>query len=469
MKSLKSISIALILVIITISFSSLSASAATASYPAISTSKPLKTYAISTGNTTPAYGSKSTSNRIGYIYGTDEIYVTSISGEWAYCTYPVSGGRKAAYIKLSVITGATGTSFTTSTARAQVTAYRRSNTNNTYGYVSKGDLVHKITTSGSFTQIIYPISDGWKMAWVKTTDYDNNIKEVHTHSYGSWVVTKAATCTAAGSRYRKCSCGATETQTLPALGHSYGSWIVTKDATCTVAGSRYRKCSCGATETQTLPTLGHSWGSWIVTKEATTTATGSKYRQCSRCGVKETAIIDKLVSSTWQYPLKGAKCSWKDGGSTWSWSQEIDGKPNATTRTFHLGLDLKGSSTTVYPALDGTVSACSSSNAGANGRYVVIKHNFGGKTIYSFYAHLSSVKVNTGDKVTKNTEIGIMGGSGYGRNDYYGPHLHFAIVDTLLTGGGYYGYAYKFSGNVKTYGDVTFYNPKYVIDNNKLP
>ena len=156
-------------------------------------------------------------------------------------------------------------------------------------------------------------------------------------------------------------------------------------------------------------------------------------------------------TSSWQYPLNKARCSWRDGGSTWSWSQELNGNPNAKTRTFHLALDLTGSSSTVYPALDGTVAAFSSSTYGANGRYVIIKHNFEGKTLYSFYAHLSNVNVSyIGQPVTKSTTIGIQGGSGYGSNYYYG-------------------YAEKFTGNVKYYGGVIYYNPKYIVDNNKLP
>lgn len=50
-----------------------------------------------------------------------------------------------------------------------------------------------------------------------------------------------------------------------------------------------------------------------------------------------------------------------------------------------------------------------------------------------------------------------------------GEHLHFAIVDTLWLKGAYYGYATNFNGNKCTYGGVTYYNPCYVINNNRLP
>jgi murein DD-endopeptidase MepM/ murein hydrolase activator NlpD len=51
----------------------------------------------------------------------------------------------------------------------------------------------------------------------------------------------------------------------------------------------------------------------------------------------------------------------------------------------------------------------------------------------------------------------------------FGRHLHFAVVSTLSTTGGYYGYVPAFSGNRVTYSGTTFYSPAYVIANKKLP
>ncbi|EGC02046.1 SH3 domain-containing protein [Ruminococcus albus] len=171
-----------------------------------------------------------------------------------------------------------------------------------------------------------------------------------------------------------------------------------------------------------------------------------------------------------EYPLRGARCSWRGfNNSTWSWSENRYGSGHTTERVYHLGLDLTSTNSSVYACAAGTVVACSSSASGANGRYVIIKHNIGGKTVYSFYAHLSSVNVKNGQSVNTNTKIGVVGGSGYGKNSYYGTHLHFAIMDTLWTNGAYYGYSTKFSGNAKYYGGVTYYNPKFVVENDRLP
>lgn len=170
-------------------------------------------------------------------------------------------------------------------------------------------------------------------------------------------------------------------------------------------------------------------------------------------------------TSTWQMPMTNAYCTWRSY-QNWSWGTYNN---NSGNRDYHLGIDIYGSNANVYAAASGTVVAASTSNAGANGRYIIIQHALNGQTVYSFYAHLSSVNVYVGQPVNKGVQIGVAGGSGYGRNYNYGTHLHFAIVDTLWTNGGYWGYATYFTGNKTTYGGVTFYNPIYVIQNNRLP
>jgi len=161
----------------------LTATTASAAFPSLSSSRVMKAYTIATHNDTAVYHSQnaSASNRKGTIWASDEIHVLSISGSWAYVSYPVSGGRKEAYLPLSAITK-NNIAHVTSNARAQVTAYRRDSTNtysSTY-YVGNKDSVTAIATSGSFVQVIYPITGGYRMAWVKLADYNNYIKPIPT-------------------------------------------------------------------------------------------------------------------------------------------------------------------------------------------------------------------------------------------------------------------------------------------------
>jgi len=164
-----------LLLIAAILVPSMTVFAASAGWPALSTSNYMKVYTISTGNSTPAYGSKSTSNQIGTIYAADELYVYSISGSWVYLSYPTSSGRNNAYVPLSTITAATETSFTSTVARATVTTYRRASTANSFGSISSGDTVLKIKVSGSYVQVLYPISGGYKLGWVTQANYDSYI------------------------------------------------------------------------------------------------------------------------------------------------------------------------------------------------------------------------------------------------------------------------------------------------------
>jgi len=95
--------------------------------------------------------------------------------------------------------------------------------------------------------------------YAKENGFDYEVLD-HTHSYGAWTTTKAATCTATGTQTRKCSCGATETKTVSALGHNYVTSVI--KPTYTAKGYTLHKCSrCGNsykdnyTDKLTLPSV----------------------------------------------------------------------------------------------------------------------------------------------------------------------------------------------------------------------
>ena len=80
---------------------------------------------------------------------------------------------------------------------------------------------------------------------------------VHTHTWGTWNQTKAATCTEAGSQQRTCSgCGQVETNTINALGHNWDSGVITTPATEDSAGVKTYTCQrCHITKTEAIPAL----------------------------------------------------------------------------------------------------------------------------------------------------------------------------------------------------------------------
>ncbi|MGN1419822.1 MAG: M23 family metallopeptidase [Acutalibacteraceae bacterium] len=191
----------------------------------------------------------------------------------------------------------------------------------------------------------------------------------------------------------------------------------------------YKKCSCGY---------------YYYTGET------KKVSSCSTCypSSKTTSLVHPMNNYHTKYTQWGAKVSYM-----------------SAPRNYHIGVDYASNSdSNIYSVANGTVVAVGTNSA--NGKYIIIKHTISGKAIYSFYAHLSSYNVSKGSSVSKGGKIGVVGKTGSANNVI---HLHFAFVDTLWTGGGYYGYATSFSGNKVTYGGVTYYNPYYVINNGKLP
>ena len=132
-----------------------------------------KCYTISSNNTT-VYSNTGLTTRYGSIYGSDEITVLDVTSRYCRVNYPISGGRtKTGYIPTSaILRGTSGSSYK---SRGKVTTYKRPG-GGTYGYVSKGDTVTVLGTYGNYTQLKYPVSGGYKYAFVTTSDYNNYIK-----------------------------------------------------------------------------------------------------------------------------------------------------------------------------------------------------------------------------------------------------------------------------------------------------
>ena len=87
---------------------------------------------------------------------------------------------------------------------------------------------------------------------------------------------------------------------------------------------------------------------------------------------------------------------------------------------FHKGIDFRADEgTPVYSAADGIVIEPVDVDTG-DGKNVIISHY---TNVNTFYAHLSKVIVNEGDKVKQGDLIGYVGSTG----ESTGPHLHFEL------------------------------------------
>lgn len=116
------------------------------------------------------------------------------------------------------------------------------------------------------------------------------------HTWGSWTVTKKATCGVAGQQQHTCSnCGQTATQTIAALSHEWLSWELVRKATCQEAGEEGRGCqNCGKIEYRSIPVSSHTWGSWATTKNPSCGVAGQRRRECSLCAKAETQALPAL-------------------------------------------------------------------------------------------------------------------------------------------------------------------------------
>ena len=112
-----------------------------------------------------------------------------------------------------------------------------------------------------------------------------------------------------------------------------------------------------------------------------------------------------MLQSGLTYPLKGTLSS--PFGSRWG--------------RMHEGIDLAVPEGTPVKAAECGTVAYVSENAGGYGKFIRIDHGYGVETAY---AHLSDIRVTSGQQVAKGTVIALSGNTGRST----GPHLHFEIT-----------------------------------------
>ena len=102
---------------------------------------------------------------------------------------------------------------------------------------------------------------------------------------------------------------------------------------------------------------------------------------------------------------------------TGNWGFRIH--PISKKRSLHKGIDLGGRiGTPVYACARGRVTFAGTSRG--YGKLIVLKHS---KGYTSWYAHLNSIRVKTGQIIPSQAQIGTLGKTG----NVTGPHLHFEI------------------------------------------
>lgn len=426
----------------------------------------------------------------GYISTNDLTNILEVYGNgWCKVNYPVGGGRKTAYAKTDAFFVDTSFSASWKTASGSAVTYRKANLAGTFGSVSNRDRVITVGYSNGNQQVLYPVSGSvYKLGFVRGTlsvegtapatqskssiadlcfdyryyadayadlkaayGYDEAQLRKHWYNYGIKEGRGASPIIDLRHYVEK----------NPDIKGAYGTnYVAAYNHFLQYGYKEYRNSSpyyCGLYYRDLYEDLKPYDSEFLL----------NHYIQY---GIREQRrantvkyVASREADGSFQMPLENAMCTWR-GYTNMSWANNRYGNGYSSQRVYHLGIDIRGANDNVMACGSGTVAATGYNSA--NGNYVILKHSISGQTVYSFYAHLSSVCVSANKAVSKGQKIGVVGNTG---SASAGKHLHFAMMDTLWSKGSYYGYSTHFTGDKRQYGGVTYYNPVYVIQNNRLP
>jgi murein DD-endopeptidase MepM/ murein hydrolase activator NlpD len=118
--------------------------------------------------------------------------------------------------------------------------------------------------------------------------------------------------------------------------------------------------------------------------------------------------------TTWIRPV--------DGGSI---SDGFEGHKNRAKPALNPGIDYAvATGTPVKAVADATVTGIVTTFTGSGGRMIFLSFPSGHN---ADYLHLSRIDVQPGQAVKQGQVIGLAGGSGLGKENGYGAHLHFSF------------------------------------------
>lgn len=151
-------------------------------------SYPIKTMTLSTNRVT-TYVSPG-GGQSGYISGNeDECEITAVyDNGWAEVCYPTSNGMKTAYCKWSEFQRE-GSRYQVY-ASADITTYKRPDLSESYGTIYPADTMLAVAKEGSSLQVIYPVTSGYKMAWIQASNVSVIKKDNIGHDFYAVIANK---------------------------------------------------------------------------------------------------------------------------------------------------------------------------------------------------------------------------------------------------------------------------------------
>ncbi|MBR4881278.1 MAG: InlB B-repeat-containing protein, partial [Clostridia bacterium] len=256
-----------------------------------------------------------------------QITVTTVSGSWGFCQYSSYTG----WVYLPDLTYVS----TIANAKYVMTLDPNGGTmpagyTTTYYFSADEKFVDVMGGFPVPTRSGYTF-DGWRrLDWTQdmwddkwgsqpyTFGHDVTLQaewtSTHTHSYTS-AVTKAATCTEAGVRTYRCSCGDSYTEAIAAIGHNYKT--TTTEATCTAEGKIVTTCqNYGDSYSESIEALGHAYAATVI--DATCGEGGTITYTCVRCLDSYVETIPATGDHTYRETGYIEPTCIKDGSRIWT-------------------------------------------------------------------------------------------------------------------------------------------------------
>ncbi len=111
---------------------------------------------------------------------------------------------------------------------------------------------------------------------------------------------KDSTCSYTGYKYTKtclkCNKAYLKGDTIAKKDHIYDKGVITKPATCTAAGIKTYTCTvCKGKKTETIKATGHKWSGWSAYTKASYVADGKNKRICYNCKRVEYSTVKRLT------------------------------------------------------------------------------------------------------------------------------------------------------------------------------
>lgn len=163
-------------------------------------------------------------------------------------------------------------------------------------------------------------------AATKEIEYEDTVKALTGHTWGTGTVTEAATCSETGVMTYTCTvCGETREEPIPTTDHTWDAGEVTRAATCSRAGTMTYTCTvCGETKTESIPRIAHTLEKVEATESTCSVAGHKAYWHCTECDMLfsdeaakhsiNSPIEIPTLDHTWVETATTATCT--EGGET---------------------------------------------------------------------------------------------------------------------------------------------------------